>query len=305
MARITRLAVIAFVTCASSMLFAQQAPAPPLSPQAQAEWQRKHELGLTHRTASDLYLSLKAAASREQPSARPSAPDWSGLWASANSGSLFRAGASGVAPQLTPVAAAKLREGAERSAKGLGYDENLSQCGPAGHPRWLQEPFLREFVVTPNQTWLINEMVNEVRRVYSDGRGHTPEADRYPLPDGDSIGFWDGQKLVIHTNQLMARSMGRNSPDQSDQMETVEIWERIDARTMAVDVWLYDPAVYAEPWYAQRRYAAVADADKTLRIRYWNCSENPNNDVVKTKDGSTQFKDLTFTDKDNAKEPLR
>lgn len=60
-----------------------------------------------------------------------------------------------------------------------------------------------------------------------------------------------------------------------------------------------------KPWYERRCYATVSNADRSLRIRYWDCSENPNNEVVKTKDGSTDFKKLTFTDKDKAKEPGR
>ena len=86
---------------------------------------------------------------------------------------------------------------------GIEWDP-ISTCAPPGHPRWLTEPFLREFIVTPDQTWLINEMVNDIRRIYTDGRDHVPEADRYPLYNGDSIGFWDGDRLVIHTNQLQA-----------------------------------------------------------------------------------------------------
>ncbi len=71
-------------------------------------------------------------------------------------------------------------------------------------------------------------MVNDIRRIYTDGRGHVPEADRYPLYDGDSIGFWDGKRLVIHTNQLRDGQYQRSQPDYSDQVETVEIWEKID-----------------------------------------------------------------------------
>ena len=110
---------------------------------------------------------------------------------------------------------------------------------------------------------------------------------------------------MIHTNQLMARSMGRGQPDQSEQMETVEVWEKVDSRTIKADVWIYDPTIYVEPWYLQRRYAQVSNPDKTLRMNYWHCGENPNNEVFKTKDGSTHFKKLTFTDKDRAKEPCR
>ena len=302
MTALRRAAVIAIVTIASSsllasVLFAQQ-PQPPT--QSLQEWQRKYELGLEHKTAWDLYLALKAAAKAGQPPPPASqVPDWSGIWTTAGGGTATAPGPGGVMPKLTPDAAAALQAARERAARGVSYDENLSECGPAGHPRWLREPFLRDFIVTPAQTWLINEMVNEIRRIYTDGRDHLSEADRYPLPEGDSIGFWDGQKLVIHTNQLMARSMDRNAPRQSERMETVEVWGKVDATTILADVWLYDPAVYLEPWYYQRRYRQVPNPDRTLRIRYWDCNENPNNAVIKTKEGSTDFKDLTFTDKDN------
>jgi hypothetical protein len=179
------------------------------------------------------------------------------------------------------------------------YDDNLSDCGPPGYPRWLVIPFLREFIVRPEQTWLSSETTNNVRRIYTDGRGHPSPDDAYPLYYGDSIGFWDNQKLVIHTNQLMTRSMGRNQPTQSDKMETVEVWEKIDPKTIKADVWIYDPALYTEPWYMQRRYTQVANPDRLLRMNYWNCNENPNNDVYKTPDGNTQYKDFTFTTSDD------
>ena len=86
---------------------------------------------------------------------------------------------------------------------GIEYDP-LSQCIPPGYPRWLDMPFLREFIVTPEMTTMIAEAFNSIRFIYTDGRGHIPEEDRYPTENGDSIGFWDGQKLITHTNQLMA-----------------------------------------------------------------------------------------------------
>jgi hypothetical protein len=308
--------VFAFLLIASPLLIAQTAPpgaqqggAPAGPMQSTADWQRKHDTALKYRSLADFYAALKKEAA-----SKPKAPlpDWSGIWTAdkldtfgtgclGGSQCYFRPGPGGVAPKLTPVALAELKEGAERDAKGLIYDENLSTCGPAGFPRWLTEPFLREYIVTPDEAWLITEQANEIRRIYTDGRGHTPEADRYPLPEGDSIGFWDGQKLVIHTNQLQGRPMGRNQPTQSENMETVEIWEKVDANAIVVDVWLFDPRLYLEPWYVQRRYALIPNPDKSLRIRYWDCSENPNNDVTRTQDGGTDFKGFTFTDKSNDK----
>ena len=41
----------------------------------------------------------------------------------------------------------------------------------------------------------------------------------------------------------------------------------------------------------------LADADKALRIRYWNCAENQNNAVHQTQDGTTQFNGFNFDPK--------
>jgi hypothetical protein len=213
--------VIAAAVLVAAAAIAQQPPE-----QSAADWQRKHAMGLKARTAWDLFQSLKTAArGGQQNPPYAQLPDWSGLWTAAGGSSLFGRAPGGTMPKVTPATAAALQRGAELEAKGIEYDENLSQCGPPGYPRWLMVPFLREFIVRPEQTWLSSETVNNVRRIYTDGRDHMAEADRFPLYYGDSIGFWDGRKLVIHTNQLMARSMGRNQPEQSEQMETVEIWE--------------------------------------------------------------------------------
>jgi hypothetical protein len=269
------------------------------------EFRRMLAMGTKYRTATEFYAALKAAApgGGRQMAAFNQLPDWSGLWMAGGGGNFFSPGPGGTAPKLTPQAVAALKQGEANEKSGIEYDENLSQCGPPGYPRWLVIPFLREFIVRPEETWLTSETVNNVRRIYTDGRDHPPVEERYPLYYGDSIGFWDGQRLVIHTNQLMERSMGRNQPTQSDKMETVEVWQKINPTTIKADVWIYDPTLYMEPWYIERRYSQVPNEDKSLRIRYWNCNENPNNDVVKTPDGSTNYKDFTFDDK--PKEPSK
>jgi hypothetical protein len=308
--------VFAFLLVASPPLLAQTAPSAAqqgkasVTPrQSVAEWQRKHDLALQYKNLSDFYAAMKKEAASKP---RAPLPDWTGIWTADSVDSFqnclggsqcyFRpAPGSTVEPKLTPVAIAELKHGQEMTAKGQIYDDNLSSCGPAGFPRWLTEPFMREQIVTPDETWVLTEQANEIRRIYTDGRGHAPERDRYPLPEGDSIGFWDGQKLVIHTNQLQSRPMGRNQPMQSEEMETVEIWERVNTNTIAIDVWLFDPRLYLEPWYVQRLYTLVPNPDKSLRIRYWDCSENPNNDVTRTQEGATDYKGFTFTDKSNNK----
>ena len=258
--------------------------------------QRMIELGKAHKTAEALYLALKERAHGGRRLAPSSMPDWSGVYTRARGGITFDPDQPRGAPptaQLTPEFQRKLAERIEMANKGIEWDP-ISTCSPPGHPRWLTEPFLRDFVVTPDQTYLINEMVNDIRRIYTDGRGHIAEEDRLPLYNGDSIGFWDGDKLVIHTNQLQAGIYQRRNPDYTDQVETVEIWQKVNPKLLEVDVWVYDPPALVEPWYTKQSYAKLDDQNKTLRIRYWHCGENQNNAVVETDGGGTQFRDFTF-----------
>lgn len=259
------------------------------------------DLGRGHAAAWALYQTLLAEAGGGRPLASSTLPDWSGIYTRGEGGLNFdpTQPPGGLAPaRLTPEYEARYRERLQQIEEGEEFDP-ISTCAPPGHPRWLTEPFLREFVVTPDQTYLINEMVNDVRRIYTDGRDHVPEADRYPLYNGDSIGFWDGQKLVIHTNQLDSGRYQRQQPDYSDQVETVEIWEKVDEDTLGVDVWVYDPPSLIEPWYTRQTYAKLTNDDKSLRIRYWYCGENPNNTVIQTEGGGTDFLDFTFTQEDD------
>lgn len=256
------------------------------------------ELGRQHETAWDLYqYFLTEADGGDRPGAAD-LPDWSGVYS--RGGIIFnfdpdQGTSREPTAKLTPEYERRLAEKLDRIARGIEFDP-LSECAPPGHPRWLTEPFLREFVPLPHQTWLINEMVNDIRRVYTDGRGHTPEEEAYPTYNGDSIGFWDDGRLVVHTNQLMAGQYQRTQPDYSDEVETVEIWEKVDDRTLVAHVWVYDPPALREPWYARQTYTKLSDQE-SLRIRYWHCSENPNNEVIQTDEGGSDFRDFTFDDR--------
>jgi hypothetical protein len=303
------MAAIAVAACqqqpASKAPAAGSAGAPPAAatPEARAaEKERMTALGIEHKTARALFDHLKQQANGGKPLTWQNVPDWTGVWTREASPFFWDPdqGSTTALPtaKLTPEYNAKLMDKLEKINKGIEFDP-LSNCEPAGMPRWMVEPFLREWVVTPQETYLINEMQNEVRRVYTDGRDHPPTEDAYPLWEGDSIGFWDGNKLVIHTSQMRAGQYQRIQPYYTEQVETVEIWQKADDDTMAVDIWSFDPPALAEPWYTKQIYKRLSNDDKSLRIRYWDCGENQNNTVTKTATGSSDFSNFTFTNKDD------
>lgn len=291
------LAMVSALALAPSLALAQAAPPPPGDAPRKAEMQA---LGEKYGTAWELFQALRQEAGNAP--ARP--VDWTGVWTRGKGGLQFDPdlpnGSLPVTAKLSAVGAARLQAKVDLIKNTGGEYDPISDCRPPGVPRWFSEPFLREFIVTGEQTWLINEMVNDVRRVYTDGRAHTPPADAYPLWNGDSIGFWAGDTLVSHTNQLMSGQYQRGrQPDYSDKIEVVERWRKVDERNIHVDLWIYDPVNLSAPWYTRQIYTRLSNPDKSLRLRYWDCRENTNNQIIVRDDGTSQFKKFDFV-KDNA-----
>jgi hypothetical protein len=271
--------------------------------------QRLQEFGERFDTSEAMFEALRRAANGGraltwQQMGEP-AYDWTGVYTRTKGGLHFDpdlpATSGPTSAKLTPEGEKAVKAKADQLTRTGGEYDPISDCRPPGTPRWFTEPFLHEFIVTPAQTWLINEMVNDVRRVYTDGRPHTPEADAYPSWNGDTIGFWDGDVLVTHTKYLMPGQYQRGvQPNYSDHLSVVERWHKVDPRTLQADVWVFDPVNLAEPWYTRQGWTKLTDDDRMLRLRYWDCRENPNNAIITTDSGTSQFPDFDFVPDDAA-----
>jgi hypothetical protein len=256
-------------------------------------------LGHQYGTAEALFAHFKEQAKGGQPLTWETLPDWKGVYSMGfgQSGLAFdttQQDANGLPPvKIKPEYYEKLVERVTLRNQGIEFDP-LGRCEPPGAPRGVSEPFLREYAVTPEQTWLMNEVGPEIRRIYTDGREHLPVDDRFPTFDGDSIGFWSNGALVIHTNQLREGMYQRGQPDYSDQIELVEVMQKLDDKTLVAHIWAFDPVVLEEPWYTKKTYTKLTNDDQALRIHFWYCFDNQNNDVQEQDDGSTTFSDFSF-----------
>src|SRR4029078_6814458 len=94
----------------------------------------------------------------------------------------------------------------------------------------------------PDQSWLMNDMMNETRRVYIGAEHINTEAKHFPL--GDSIGFWYNEKLVIWTKWVNPADYVRGMPLTSNQFEMVETWQEQhngSKRELVTQGTVYDP----------------------------------------------------------------
>jgi len=301
----TLVAGLALATTLAAAQAATQEPGKkdPNAAARAAEKTRMEALGLKYKTAWELYTALKERAHGGQPLTWQHIPDWEGIYTRTKGGTAFDPDGppQGEPPlaKFTPKYKEKLAKDVAGRKNGIEYDP-LSQCNSPTYPRWLDMPFMREFIVTPHQTTMIAEAFNSIRRIYTDARGHLPVDDQFPTETGDSIGFWDGDKLVVHTNMSMAHMYERAQGYYSDGVEGVEIWHKVDANTLVANVWIYDPPALLEPWYVRQSYTKLDDRGKILRINNWSCKGNSNNDVYETGEGGSQHGAFTFEKKDSA-----
>src|SRR3974390_3279344 len=114
-----------------------------------------------------------------------SLPDWSGIWTYDGASAM-----GGEQPSLTPAGAAQLKALLGAEAKNQEPATESANCVPPGMPMIMFQPYDVEFLFTPGRVTIIQEAYMQVRRVFTDGRGHPADLD--PTFNGHSIGHWEG-----------------------------------------------------------------------------------------------------------------
>jgi hypothetical protein len=249
-------------------------------------------------TSDEHYAYLLEQAKGGTKHALTSVPRWDGLWNTAgnthmssfieggNFNGKVRAGV------LTPEyeTAYKERWRQQQELGEVQYDR-LTHCEPVGYPRWLLEPYTHEFINLPEQSYLINDYGPGIRRVYI-GEEHTNLYGTHSW-FGDTIGFWDGNKLTTHTKYLLPADFTRWSPMTSNQFESVETWELKSypdgIERLEVQVTFYDRYAFTEPVNAVYAFRRATELEKVgHRPQHWEC-ETSSNDFL-SESGSTTSK---------------
>jgi len=208
-------------------------------------------------------------------------PDFTGVWTNAGApgiGGATRA-APPTPPPLKPEAKARIEAYQKLVAKTgdtpggwcLGTGMPGSMLGSGGYPM--------EIIQRPEQITIIYEAHSETRRVYLGDR-NAPEKDRVPGRNGYSSGRWEGDVLVVETDNLVDQVDQRNT-SHSDQAKIVERYslEGKDAqgrRILKAEMTMTDPVFYTEPVKMTKRWAEVPNG----RLLPYECPEEMWNDRV-------------------------
>ena len=244
-----------------------------------------------YQSAEEHYGALMdASKSRGGPTEHTpnSLPDWSGHWGTDNSaGEVAIIGINstpeGMAARLTPDAREVFLDDLERWNKDQAIDP-ISFCLPPNFPRWFTEYGYREHFLTPGKSLLGSEMMNQFRRIYTDGRPHPSEDWLTNEWLGYSIGFWDEDVLTIWTKGLKEGVLTREMPRQTKNIEVIERWRRVEPMGDAlgrieIEITMYDD-VLREPWHTVASFYKEDDRTPESKERVWahqwDCVEGSN-----------------------------
>lgn len=155
-----------------------------------------------------------------------------------------RAADSSRRPSYKPEFASRQRELMHTAS----LNDPSIHCYPGGVPR-IGAP--TEITQTATTVYLLyagefDEDITNTFRVIRIGASHDPEADL--TPDGDSIGWWEGDTLVVSAVNLDPTTWLDGDGDfHSDALHVVERFTR-KGDTLEYDVTVSDPKLFTKPW---------------------------------------------------------
>jgi hypothetical protein len=193
-----------------------------------------------------------------------------------------RAGTAGVREH--PPFTAEWERRYERNIALVAQDrfpDPQTRCGlPAGFPRIMNLPDVFEFVVRPEQTWILAENGPNVLRIYTDGRGHPGPEDLFSTFMGDSVGHWEGDSLVFDTVAMRGEDgtiVDRTGLVLSNEAHIVTRMRRTDESTIEARMVIEDSKALAAPWHVTKRYRKLPEGS---RVYDYACAENNRNPVT-------------------------
>jgi hypothetical protein len=175
--------------------------------------------------------------------------DLSGVWMERQNTITF-------SPQEPP-----LQPWAEQKYKGTkpGYgpratpdsQDPILSCLPPGVPRIMLIPFPMQVIQISGEVLMLFEYDHYIRHIHMDRREHLKDLDLTWM--GDSIGWWEGNTLVVDTVGLNDKTwLDQVGHPHSDALHVIERLRLSDRDTLQEDVTIDDPKAYTKPWTGQQ-----------------------------------------------------
>ena len=152
-----------------------------------------------------------------------------------------------------------------------------ANCLPMGFLQFHQQPQPRKIIQTPQVILIEYEANYGLRHIYMDGRKLPPQGEPQAWWYGYSVGHWEGDTLVVETNNLRGAEdspndgwMDVNGSPYSQQAKFTERIRRLTFGHLQIDLTIEDAKAYTKPWTVRVDQRYLADEEPIEFI----CNEN-------------------------------
>jgi hypothetical protein len=111
-----------------------------------------------------------------------------------------------------------------------------------------------QIVQTRDAVLIDVEMVHDARIVRLNTKAHLPASVRPWM--GDSIGWWEGDTLVVETTNFHPEQSFRGS---SANLKVTERFTPVAANRLHYAFWVEDPTVFSQPWGGEYEFSKTKD----------------------------------------------
>jgi hypothetical protein len=156
-------------------------------------------------------------------------------------------------------------------------DNPDANCMPMGITQFHMQPQPRKIVQTPKLIVILYEANYGQRLIYMDGRPLPKQGEPQPFWYGYSVGRWEGDTLVIETNNLRGAEEGpydgwldvRGTP-YSGQAKFTERFRRPTFGKLEIDVTVEDAKAFTKPFTVRINQRVMVDEEPIEFV----CNEN-------------------------------
>lgn len=202
-------------------------------------------------------------------------PDFSGMWErypDPFAGGVDYPPPPGGPPPLREPYASQFDEAVKKRdetlKKGELIDDPSTRCLPEGMPTIMGGIYALEFVQTPKQLFVLAEFLTQTRRIYID-QAMPPKEETFPSYNGYSVAHWEGDTLVVQTQDVRENVRFMNMPRSADMQITERI--RLTSPDQLEDhVVIDDPTVLTKPYAFTFGYRRLKD----YKISEYICDNN-------------------------------
>ena len=194
---------------------------------------------------------------------RPKAPfDLTGAWLHGGESERFDPPAGF---KLTPAAQKHFDAAAQATKEGKMYRNDIGLCWPAGVPIMMTRVWPVSMIQLPTSIFMISELMNSLRVVYLDGRPHTDPDIAVRSFNGESIGRWEGDTLVIDTTNFVDDHHWIHDRLGIPGSDALHIIERVrmenEGKRLAIEYTLIDPKGWEGEWKTTKHWNRVDERD--------------------------------------------